>query len=460
MASAIILLPFYLHYLPVEEYGAMAVYTTFSMLLQILITYSFDASIYIHYHEYKDDSVKLSQFVSSAFVLISIIGLVVSLIALVGGGLIFDHLFSDKSFQFYPYGLFSIVTAIFQAFFKVNSSLLQSQQRPSLYFWSNLLSFSLIAVFTIGGLIFFPNTLIGPIGGRMLASLISGGWVLWRVWKNFGFYFNYSLLKESFDFNNSSFIYQVQVWLINNFDRFVITYYLTLQDVGVYDFAFKCMLIIDFIIGGLYNAFFPNIIGLIKDQTSTLKESSIQINRYYYGLTVSMMLLVSSAIFLFPLLIDLGVLRAGYIKSSDYLPYIGIVYLVRGIRYYFAFPYGVLKYVKPLPIIYLMVSIIKIGCMIILIKWLQVYAVIISAVLSGVIEILLLRISLNGKFKFNFNIWKLIVAPTMLIFFIILMESMHDSDPYLRHGSSLVFVVIVLLTVYRREIKLIKISKT
>ena len=455
MASAVILLPFYLHYLPVEEYGAMAVYTTFSMLVQVLVTYSFDLSVYIHYHDYKNDHDKLSQFVSSAFLLMAIIGVVVSLIAVGGGSLLFDRFLSGKSVSFYPYGLLSVVTSVFQAFFKVNSSLLQSQQKPVLYFWSNLLSFSLIAIFTVSGLLLFPNTLIGPIGGRMFAALISGIWALTRIFKTYGVHFNYLLLKESFSYNNATFIYQVQQWLINNFDRFVITYYLTLQDVGVYDFAFKYMLVIDFVIGGLYNSFYPKVISLFKEQTTELKESTVAINRYYHGLIATMMLLVSAAIFCFPLFTDWGWIKSSYVESWHYTPYIGIVCLIRGIRYYFGFPYGILKIVNTW--LYLIISVIKIGLMVLLIKYLEVYAVILSTAISTVVELVFLRYIIKNKVVFRFNSLKVIFAPMSLALLILILEPMTNINVYVRHGIFVVFAGIVLWALYRNEIKMIKV---
>ena len=74
MASAIILLPFYIENLSTADYGALSIYLAFSLFIQILTTYSFDTSLYIHFHEFKHDPAKLSSFISSAFVLMLMIG--------------------------------------------------------------------------------------------------------------------------------------------------------------------------------------------------------------------------------------------------------------------------------------------------------------------------------------------------------------------------------------------------
>ncbi|MEO5601845.1 MAG: oligosaccharide flippase family protein, partial [Cyclobacteriaceae bacterium] len=140
MASAIILLPFYVAFLSTSDFGALSIYLAFSLFIQILTTYSFDISLYIHFHEYKNDQKKLAAFVSSAFILMLFIGVGVALIFTVSGDLIFSSLFAGKSISFHPYGLLAALTGIFQALFKVHSNLLQSREKPGVYFWSNVLS--------------------------------------------------------------------------------------------------------------------------------------------------------------------------------------------------------------------------------------------------------------------------------------------------------------------------------
>ena len=60
-----------------------------------------------------------------------------------------------------------LVPGAFQALLKVHSSLLQSREKPETFFWSNVLSFTMIASFTIIGLELYPNSLMGPVVGKV-----------------------------------------------------------------------------------------------------------------------------------------------------------------------------------------------------------------------------------------------------------------------------------------------------
>ncbi len=458
MASAVILLPFYLRYLPLEQYGQLAFYLAFSMFVRIVATYSFDSSLYIYYHDYKKQPAVLATLVSSAFVFMIALGAVIVIVFTLLGEWAFSLIPGESQLSYFPYGFLSVLGAVFQAFFKVQSSLLQTQEKPVTFLWANLISFSLIALFTIGGLVLYPEQLVGPVGGRAAASVLSGAWALERMFRRFGFHFDFPLLKTTFKINNSNFIYQVQQWFINYFDRILITIYLTMQDVGAYDFVWKCMLVIDLLIGALYNSFYPKVIAEISEQST--KGSSSTINRYYHGLTSATMLLVTGAIFALPFVERFSLIKPEYVGALEYVPYLGLVYLIRAMRFYFVLPYGAIKYTKPLPLIYLLISAVKIGLMIVSIRHYGVMAVIGASFVSAVIEVILLYATIRNKFIFRFNILKIVIAPLVLALVIIVLEGRTPLHADLVHAFYVVFALLLLFWFYRHEISALRSKKT
>jgi O-antigen/teichoic acid export membrane protein len=454
LASAILLLPFYTGYLSTSGFGALSIYFAYTLLIQYITTYSFDISLYIHFHEFKNDPRKLSHFVSSAFILMLMIGGGVATVLTVTGDLLFESVFTDKSVSFYPYGILASATGIFQALFKVHSNLLQSREKPELFFWSNVFSLLLIVIFTIGGLYLFPQTLIGPVGGRFIAAFGCAIWALQRIFREFGIHFNYQLLRTSFSFNLYTFIYQLLQWVINYFDRILLSFYLTLGTIGVYDFGIKCLLIIEFILNGLHNSFFPKVVSTIMNQTE--KRSSPEINRYYHGFTSVIMLLICLCILVFPWAIETFFRKAAYHESIKYIPYLALIYIFRAIRLYFAVPYGILKYSRPLPGIYLIVSALKIAGILIVVMRYGIYGVIASSVFSAIIEIVMLKYVIHKKFAFQFNFYKIVGAPVLLFLLIVILEPIYGTEhPFIVHSLYLFACIALLWWVYRNELKLI-----
>ena len=461
LASAILLLPFYANYLSREVFGALSLYLSFTLLVQIFITYSFDSSVYVYFHEFKSDPLKLNRFVSSAFNFILLLSLLIGGILALTGGWIFERVFTETKILFFPYGLISVLTGIFQSLFKVNSSLQQTQEKATAFLWYNLLSFSLIAFFTIAGLYLFPDDLIGPIGGRFVAVALSGLWVLAAVYRNFGFHFDFQLLRSTFGFSHPALLYQVMQWFNGYYDRVLMTRYLPLAQVGIYDFAMKCLLAIEFALAGAYNSFFPKVLGLVALQTE--KKTTVEINRYYNGLTAVTILLVSGCIFFFPLILEwvisLGK-KTGYLSVIQWIPYIAVTYLLRTIRFYISMPYSAIKYTKPLPVFYLCIVAVKIASMIFLIPSFGIFGAILATWIGYSVEVVFLFFGIRSKFKFEINIFKTVIAPLLMAVVIVVLEpTLGKEHPILIHGLYILVAIGLLAWAYRNEIKVLQWSK-
>jgi O-antigen/teichoic acid export membrane protein len=451
MASAIILLPFYYNYLSPSLYGSFALYSGFSLLIQVFVTYSFDTSVYTYFHEYKQDKDKLARFVSSAFTFILILGLLTGLVFMLVGSWVFSKVYSESKILFYPYGLISVVTAIFQAAFKVNSSLMQTQEKAVSFLWFNLLSFSLIAFFTVGGLLIFPNNLIGPIIGRSLAVTITGLWVLVIIYQQFGFHFDFPLIRSTFGFNQPVLAYQVIQWFNNYYDKVMMQFYLPVAQIGIYDFAYKCVSSIEFVLVGLYNSFTPKVLGMVALQTK--KKATPEINRYYNGLTAVTILLVGLSIFAFPIILK-WFNKPTWLAAIVWMPFIAVTYLLRSMRFYVAMPYAAIKYTKPLPYFYFIIVASKIVMMVILIPQYGVTGVIISTWAGYVIEVVMLYLGIRNRFDIQFNVFKLITAPLAMALLVVSIEPwLGTQHPLIVHSLYLLVGVILLIWAYRNELK-------
>lgn len=458
LASAVILLPLYVYYLPTDVYGALSLYLAFSLFVQIVVIFSFDSSIYLHYHDFKNDPPKLASFISSAFVLMLLTGAAVGIILVVLGELAFDMIFHDARISFFPFGLMSVAIGIFQALFKVYNYILQSREKPGLFLRSNLLHFIFIAAFTLAGLYIFPGTLYGPVGGRMLAGVLVGVWALYQIFREFGIHFNFPLLRSTFGYNIYAFIYQLEQWGINYLDRFLLIFFMPLSAVGLYDIAIKCLLVLEFILNGMHNSFYPKVVSTITAQTE--KSTTPELNRYYHGMIAMIMVLVSVSVFILPFVIDMLDSKHGYREAIKYLPFVAVLYILRAWRYYFATPLSILKYTKPLPVISAIAFAVKIGLMFLWIRQYEIYGVIISTLVSATVELVMLRYALRNRFIFRFNFFKIILAPLVLFSLVLILEpifgTLYNWQLHLFYG---IITTVFLLWAYRNELKLLNLTK-
>jgi O-antigen/teichoic acid export membrane protein len=292
--------------------------------------------------------------------------------------------------------------------------------------------------------------------GLALASI----WVLIRIFREFGFHFDLPLLGTSFSFNFYSFIYQIQQWVINYFDRILMLFYLPLSSIGMYDFAIRSLVGVELVMNGLHTAIIPKVIKLVSVKEP--KGTSIEINRYYHGFIAVVMIVVCGAIWLIPVAIEwlsMYLDRPAYMLSTSIVPYIAVLYIGRSVRLFFGIPYSILKQTKPLPIIYMVVSIVKIGGMVLLIKDMGLMGVILSTAASILVEILMLYYMSNRRFDFKFNAFKIVIAPVILIIVVFISESvLLQNYESLRHFIYCVLCTLVLLFVYRVELRNLRLT--
>ncbi|HEV8511831.1 MAG TPA: polysaccharide biosynthesis C-terminal domain-containing protein, partial [Cyclobacteriaceae bacterium] len=274
------------------------------------------------------------------------------------------------------------------------------------------------------------------------------------VFKQFGFQFDFQFLKSTFSFNHPSLIYQIMQWFNSTYDRvLMLTLNLPLLQIGIYDFASKCLQAIEFVLVGFYNSFFPKVLGITALQVE--KKSTVEINRYYNGFTAVAILLVTLCILGFPIVINLFVKKQGYLDALHWIPFIAVTYLLRSMRFYVAMPYAALKYSKPLPFFYAFIVAIKIASMFILIPMYGIMGLIIATWIGYCVEVVILYFGVRKKFEIRFNAFKLIVAPVSMALVIVILEPLMASKfELLTHLSYVIIAVMVLAWAYRNELKI------
>lgn len=448
-ASTILLLPIYLTGLSTDQYGSLAVYLSFGILAQVLTMFSFDSSLYIHYHEYKNDWNKLSKFISVTFLLMILLAAGTVVVLGLTGQFVLEVFFKDKSFEFFPWGILAILSGALQGIVKVYTNLLQSKQQSGAFFILNVVLFSLMFTLTWGGLRIFPETFVGPVAGRFVALLLTGLFVLITVFKTYGFHRDFTVLTSSLSFNIYAFIYQILQWTINYFDRIFLTFYLALNYIGVYDFALKCLLMIELIVNGVHGTIYPKVLGIFAAQQT--KSTTEAINFYYYLFNGLIIILVTGAMLVLPLVVDYVPIRAEYKEAIPYFPIIAVVYLFKGMRLYFSLPYAALRDTKQLPLLYVFVFAVKLGTMLLLISKYQLYGAVIGTLAAyGTEVVLLYRLSAN-KMNLNFNAIKLVYVPLVVLGLILVVEILKPGTDFTRHFCYFAGSILLIGVVYKTE---------
>lgn len=451
IASPIILLPFYSNSLSTANFGYLGLYIGLTQLIQILITFSFDQVITTYYFEYKEDKLKLTKYIGSTVGLIIIIGISLTFLLSIVGPWLFNLIYKDSNMSFYPYGLMTALTAIGTALFKVYTTLLIAKQKAERFFFSNLLNFFLVISISLIGLYVFPHTLIGPMWGRLLAALISFSLALIYLIKEFGFKMDFVFLQRTLSFNLPLFSVGIISWFVANVDRYIINYFMTPSDIGIYEFALRCSIGIEVILGALFNTIVSPIFSIWTKNKAHY--SSKEVNRYYNVLTSICILIIALSIFCLPLFIPLIVSSKQYYASFEYIPLLCLGFILQVMWHMYSLPIMYEKKGDIMPKVLVLNCVVKIGLGCILIKFFGLNGAVWALFVTKIVYVLSLVIIGHNLFKLTYNKTKIIILPVVYaIIVIVTNQLLPDQYEIFYHGIEILLVSIVIAIIYKNEI--------
>lgn len=451
--TGVILIPFFAARLTPEQFGVNALYLTFMYFVQVVSTFGLDTYIGINYFEHKEDKQRLRAFIGTVLMILITLATVIAFLMMIGGSLIFELVFSSAgAMQFFPYGLMTVFSALFNGVFKSYSSLLINQQRPERFFWLSLSNFLVTLAASISLLYLFPYTLYGPILGRLIPALLTGSISVILILGEFGLTFRRDFLRGVWSFCSPMVVYALMVWVVNYIDRYVIMHFMDATRVGIFDFAVKVTLGIDLVQVGLANTIHPKVYTLWKD--GNLRQSTPEVNRYYNGLTAVTLLIIPVVVIAVPLLVPIVVKKEIYYQSFAFLTLLSLGFATRPWYYLFLAPIFYFKKTRALPRVFLFSALFQIVVSSVLVWRFGLMGAVWSNFLVKPFQALLLYRESKRVFTFHFNTWKIVWLPLIFIAVVLLLQLFTTPQNLLWiAGAELLFAALLVWVTYRHELK-------
>ena len=455
LASSIVLLPFYTNMLSTDQFGMLALYITFTAIMQILVNFSLDQYLGIHWIDFQDNVRKARENVGTVVSLLLLIGLFFLVIFLFSGEKLFSSysgITKNKiSLEFYPWGFMSLLTAVFNSLFKSYTALLIYQQRPERFFWLNILNFVLTIGISLSILFYKPFSLAGPMYGRLLSGLGIFVVALFFLIREFGISFHVKLLKGIAVFCFPLFVYFILSWMAGNVDRYIIAYFLNATDVGIFLFALQCTLLLDFCQSGLSSSIYPKVFNIWKEKN--INYGTVEANRYFNGFTAITLIVVPVLVIALPLIIPVVVKNKAFYLTFDFLAILFAGYALSGLRAYFWAPLVYFKKTAALPRIFLFSAIIQVIASTGLIYSFGLIGAVWANFLVKPVQILFMYLESRKVFHYRFNPWKLVYLPFIFVTVVLVSESLAPKGSRLLvEAGQLILAVVMVALAYRKEV--------
>ena len=452
MLAGILLLPFYTNYLSDVLYTQLLFYISISMLFQILFSFSIENYFGIKFTQLSDEPEKQKQFIGTTASLLLLIGAGLLVVFSLLGNTIFTRIYNKEiDMQFWPMGFYSVLTGFFNSYFKAASVCLIYTKKPKLFLYSNLINFIVTVSVSVGGLFLFPNTILGPIYGRLLSGLIIFLIGLFIFKTNGNFVFDTSYLKELAAFCTPYLFYVLSGWVLGQLDRYVLQSYIPNAELNAYDLLLKCFFGIEFIQNSLSAVIYPKVYEIwAKNKKNASTEES---NRYFNVFTALNILLLIVFCIAVPLVYRLFINNSSFYQAESYLGVVAAGYAMRTIlNFYMA---GILfaKRIDALLKVFGISAIIQIVITSIAVEQFGLLGAIYVSLFLKILQVLFCFLFTKSVFEFKFNISKIILLPFLFLSLNLLQFIIYKEYSSLFYIFELLVFGFIFYWVFRNEIK-------
>ncbi len=452
MLASILLLPFYLNYLSEKQYVSLSFYIGISLLLQILFSYSVETYFGVKYTQLNESPAEQKRFVGTISIFSLLIGIGLILVSLLVFPFLFPHVFSEKDqVTFWPYGLASVITAFFNAYFKTATNALIYFKKPGLFFICNAINFVATISISVAGLVHEPNSLYGPISGRFYSGVIIFLLSLYIFRKHAEPAFDKTFLPDLQKFCTPYLMYVLCYWVLTNIDRYFLKSAIDKDTLASYDIILKCFFGIEFLQNSLSAVIFPKVFDLWARHRKheTIPES----NRYFNVFTVINLLIIMFFCIITPLVIQIFAPgKPGYFKSFAYIGIIGAGYATRSILNFYMSTILFSKSTLLLVKIFGYSALVQIAVTYTLVSHFGILGAVYSGIITKLIQVIFSYYFTRHIFSYHFNWMKIYGLPLLYIAVSIILFYTIPSYNLVIYG--LVFLVFsgLFYLIFRNEI--------
>ncbi len=452
MVASIILLPFYTNYLSDVNYTQVAFYISISLLFQILFSFSIESYFGIKYTQLHEEPQKQKKFIGTISILLLAIGFVLLLFTALFGNYLFGKIYrTDLQMQFWPYGFYSVLTAFFNSYFKASTIGLIYLKKAKLFLIVNFINFIATIVISVAGMYAFPNTIIGPIYGRLLSGVIIFLLAHYIFIKQGNFIFEKTFIKDLVQFCTPYVFYVICWWILGQIDRYILQSYIANADLNAYDLVLKCFFGIEFLQNSLSAVIFPKLYQIwTKEKTNTTTKES---NRYFNVFTaINIIQLILFCVFI-PIIYKLIINNTNFYRSQVYIGILAAGYALRSI---FNFYLSTILFTKK---IYVLLKILGISALVQIIitiiaaKHFGLMGAIYAGLITKVLQIILCMLFTKKVFTYQFNYFKIIIVPIIYVIINVAQFLIFKNYNIILYALQLLVFGAIFFVLFKNEIK-------
>lgn len=416
--SAILLTPVYLRIFSKAEYGVLEIFHSWNTFIIVVIPFGLLPAIERYYIEEKTPRKKL---VGTALSILTLICLIyISGIVLLKNVFLRGFL-GEIVYQkvFYLSLVIVVLTVLSNCFLQI----LKIQLRSIQYAIISITNFLLLTILGFVLVYFFHTGIEGFFYAGVISLLFSNVMSVYYLRNEITIAFDRSIIKLLFTFGIHYLFVSLVFQLFNVIDRYLISHYLSLNDVGIYSLGYKISNFTQFFITPFTLAWMPYAYRIQNGENS--QSIFIQVTKIYFlicSILMSILLLYRKELILYfsseyaESYISIGILAfLNFVMGLNYFFGLGIPFKSKTILYSFIAPVSVL--------INFMISFIAV-------KYMGIEGIALGSLVGGIFWTGTLHYYSQKLYKIEFNYLSyapLLLFPIFFFFFSNTIDSFFDN---------------------------------
>jgi O-antigen/teichoic acid export membrane protein len=283
-----VLVPVLTFYLNPTELGIVSIVMSIQMGLSIVYNPGVISATMRLYYEL-DNKLKKMELIGTASLFFLIFPATISILIFIFGKEILNNLF--ENFSFYPYGFLALILTVLGSTHRMWDMLLRIQHKIKIIALITFLGVLINLLFSLLFVVVFEMKAIGRIYGMIIGTgfvyLISVSMLL-----NYSkFHYSFRVFKEIIFLGFPLIFGVLASGILNIGDRFLIGSILGLNEVGIYDVAYKIGSLSMFLAIGFQQMWTPNLYENMKNEKYTEITREIKLYVFLISLICTILLL-------------------------------------------------------------------------------------------------------------------------------------------------------------------------
>jgi O-antigen/teichoic acid export membrane protein len=324
---AFFLLPLYTRYLTPRDYGILAVVNSINGFLIIFFMLSLHGAMTRFYFDYKHEPEKLKAFWGTILTFVLLFSITAGGVLILVGKNLFKPVIGEVSF--WPFVALGIGVAMFQPFFTIFLSLLQTRERAGSYAIFSLSQFIINLVLVIGLVVFAGWKAEGPLTAGLITAILFFMVSIYTFREDIQFGIDKIYIKEALRYSLPLVPHSLASQVSNITGKLFLNYFINTGSAGLYNIGFMFGNIIGLVSDGVNKAYVPISMGVL------MKNSNEELDRLKNIATflIVMYCLIGCIISLFAKEGILILTTEAFHKSYSIVPILVFNFVMGGIYY-------------------------------------------------------------------------------------------------------------------------------